>query len=88
MRLWAPFDHATRRTTIEIVIGDTVTFGHGIHFCLGAHVARQEFALVLAELARYPNYHLAGTPTRYFENGRHICLDSLPVIFDHPTKDV
>ncbi|NKX90886.1 cytochrome P450 [Nocardia coubleae] len=125
LRLWAPVDHGTRRTTTEVVIGDTVipegarvvlltgaanrdprrfddpdtfrlnrgpirhlTFGHGIHFCLGAHVARQEFALVLAELARYPNYHLAGTPTRYFENGRHICLDSLPVIFDHPTKDV
>ncbi|MFF0543798.1 cytochrome P450 [Nocardia thailandica] len=64
-----------------------LTFGHGIHFCLGAHVARQEFALVLTELARHPNYHLAGTPTRYFENGRHICLDSLPIRFDHSTKD-
>jgi cytochrome P450 len=59
-----------------------LTFGHGIHFCIGAHVARAEFRIVLDELARYPNYRLARDPRRYFENGRHICLDAVPVHFD------
>ncbi|MEV8374763.1 cytochrome P450 [Kribbella sp. NPDC056861] len=56
-----------------------LTFGHGIHFCLGARLARIEFAAVLRELARYPNYRVTTAPRRYFENGRHICLDQLQV---------
>ncbi|WP_250286819.1 MULTISPECIES: cytochrome P450 [unclassified Frankia] len=58
-----------------------LTFGQGAHFCIGAHHARTEFLAVLAELARHPNYRLTGQPRRYFENGRHICLDRLPVAF-------
>ncbi|MGW5049808.1 cytochrome P450 [Actinokineospora sp. NPDC004072] len=58
-----------------------LTFGQGIHFCLGAHLARLEFAAVLRELARHPNYHLTARPRRFYENGRHICLDRLPVTF-------
>lgn len=58
-----------------------LTFGHGIHFCLGAHLARAEFAQVLHELFRHPAFTLTEQPTRYFENGRHICLDRLPVRF-------
>ncbi|MER7536967.1 cytochrome P450 [Streptomyces sp. NPDC097704] len=58
-----------------------LTFGHGIHFCLGAHLAREEFAQVLHELLRHPEFTLTENPTRYFENGRHICLDRLPVRF-------
>ncbi|MFF0310716.1 cytochrome P450 [Streptosporangium sp. NPDC004379] len=58
-----------------------LTFGHGIHFCVGAHLARVEFLAVLRELARHPDYELAGETRRYYENGRHICLDRLPVRF-------
>ncbi|MEU2234952.1 cytochrome P450 [Streptomyces vietnamensis] len=58
-----------------------LTFGHGIHFCLGAHLARAEFTQVLHELLRHPVFTLTEDPTRYFENGRHICLDRLPVRF-------
>ncbi|PWW66771.1 cytochrome P450 [Actinokineospora spheciospongiae] len=59
-----------------------LTFGQGVHFCLGAHHARTEFLAVLDELARHGNYRLTAEPTRYFENGRHICVDRLPVEFD------
>lgn len=61
-----------------------LTFGHGVHFCMGAHLARAEFAQVLRELLRHPPFTLTARPTRYFENGRHICLDRLPVRF-HPS---
>ena len=58
-----------------------VTFGHGIHACLGARLARLEFLSVLRELARHPNYALTGPVRRYYEAGRHICIDQLPVRF-------
>lgn len=58
-----------------------VTFGHGIHACLGARLARLEFLAVLRELARHPNYALTGPVRRYYEAGRHICIDALPVRF-------
>ncbi|MEV4896714.1 cytochrome P450 [Nonomuraea sp. NPDC055795] len=61
-----------------------LTFGTGVHFCLGAHLARMEFAAVLGELARHPPFRLAGPVRRYYENGRHICLDQLPVTFAAP----
>jgi cytochrome P450 len=42
---------------------DHVAFGSGIHFCLGAHLARLEAALVLRELApRVEAIELAGEP--------------------------
>lgn len=59
-----------------------LTFGQGVHFCIGAHLARIEFAAVLRHLARHPNYRLTGPARRYFENGRHICIDTLPITFD------
>jgi len=58
-----------------------LTFGQGIHFCLGAHLARIEFLAVLRELAAHPNYSLTGPVRRSYENGRHICIDQLPVAF-------
>ncbi|GGL61378.1 hypothetical protein GCM10010129_01170 [Streptomyces fumigatiscleroticus] len=58
-----------------------LTFGQGIHFCIGAHMARIEFAAVLRELAGHPDYEPAGEVTRSYEAGRHVCLDALPVRF-------
>lgn len=40
-----------------------LTFGYGIHTCLGASLARMEIAIAIAELlAKMPNYELVGEP--------------------------
>ncbi|AVS92397.1 cytochrome [Paracidovorax avenae] len=42
-----------------------LSFGHGIHFCVGAQLARVEVAEGLSRLhARFPALSLAGTPVR------------------------
>jgi cytochrome P450/ubiquinone/menaquinone biosynthesis C-methylase UbiE len=47
-----------------------VGFGHGVHFCLGAHLARQEAAVAFeALLHRFPDLTLAVEPGD-LENGR------------------
>ncbi|MEV0564783.1 cytochrome P450 [Dactylosporangium sp. NPDC050588] len=58
-----------------------LSFGHGIHHCMGVHLARSEFAAVLDELAELPVFDLAGPSELHFENGRHIMYDRLPVRF-------
>ncbi len=40
-----------------------VSFGHGIHYCLGAPLARMEFEIALRGLlARFPDLELAEPP--------------------------
>jgi cytochrome P450 len=39
--------------------GSHLTFGHGIHYCIGASLAKMEIRLVLEELTRhYPSLRL------------------------------
>jgi cytochrome P450 len=56
-----------------------ITFGSGPHFCLGAHLARQQMRSMFTEvLWRMPELELAGDPVRLtsnFQNG----LKSLPI---------
>ena len=41
-----------------------LSFGHGVHFCLGASLARLELRIALPRLAaRFPRMTLAGRPT-------------------------
>ena len=58
---------------------DHLAFGHGPHFCLGAHLGRTQIqAIFAAALDRFATVELAGEPTRLrsnFQNG----LKHLPI---------
>ena len=56
-----------------------LSFGGGIHYCLGAPLSRMEAAIVLPELVRrFPDLQIAGTP-RWRRALRMRQLSSLPV---------
>ena len=55
------------RREIDLHLG----FGYGRHVCLGAHLARMESRIGLAEfLARYPEYEIEGTERMHSSNVR------------------
>jgi cytochrome P450 len=59
--------------------GQHMSFGNGIHHCLGSSLARTEAQIAIATLVRrFPDLELAGEPER---NGRVVLrgLESLPV---------
>jgi cytochrome P450 len=56
-----------------------VGFGHGVHFCLGANLARLEMRVMFDELlARYAGFEFAG-PEEWVENNRLFGLKRLPI---------
>ena len=57
-----------------------VAFGYGIHFCLGAALARLEGTLAIGTLAhRFPNLQLATDTPTWRANPTMRGLDALPV---------
>lgn len=70
------------RLNIERARNNHLTFGHGIHTCIGQYLARAEGAIALGTLLkRFPTLRLTGTPQwRDAMGGR--CLESLRVRFD------
>jgi hypothetical protein len=54
-------------------------FGHGVHFCLGANLARLELRILYeALLARFAAVELAGVP-EWTRSNKHTGLRHLPV---------
>jgi cytochrome P450 len=55
-------------------------FGHGVHHCLGANLARLEIRVVLTELlARVTSIELAG-PVEWTRSNKHTGIRQLPVV--------
>ena len=56
-----------------------LAFGHGVHFCLGANLARLEMRVVFEELLpAFAEYELAG-PVEWTRSNRHTGIRHLPV---------
>ena len=56
-----------------------LALGHGVHYCLGANLARLEMRVVFEELlSRFAGYELAGAP-EWTRSNRHTGLRHLPM---------
>jgi cytochrome P450 len=56
-----------------------LSFGHGAHFCLGAHLARMEIRVALSEALReFSDFSLDGEP-EWTRSNRHTGLRHLPL---------
>lgn len=59
-----------------------MAFGVGIHRCLGAHLARMMFQVMLEQvLRRLPDFELAGIPERFEDAGEVYAVRKLPIRF-------
>ena len=59
-----------------------VTFGYGVHFCVGAPLARLQMRIATEEvLRRLPDYQLCRPVKRAFSTGQVYGVETLPVVF-------
>ncbi|MFF7943478.1 cytochrome P450 [Nocardia gamkensis] len=64
-----------------------LSFGWGIHQCVGSAIARAELRILLETMCRYPPITLTGHPTfTSLEAGTHFGLRSLPLGFLPPSN--
>jgi len=55
--------------------------GHGVHVCIGAHVARLEGTVMLQELlARHPRYEVDDTDLRREGSEFHVSWAQMPIV--------
>ena len=58
-----------------------LTFGHGVHKCLGQHLSILEMTVVLEEmLDRFPDYQVVGDPRAMMVYGHHMAWPSIPAV--------
>ena len=67
------------RFVVSRVPNPHLSFGHGVHFCLGAHLARLEIRVALEEtFDRVESFELAGSPV-WTRSNRHTGIRHLPL---------
>ena len=77
------FEHPERLDISRTIKSRDVIFGHGIHRCLGAHLARMELQIVLETLLRrVKSLQLKSDQLQWKQNIVFRGLASLPVSFD------
>lgn len=59
-----------------------IAFGVGIHRCLGSHLAKVMFQVMISEiLTRMPDFELSGNPVRFEDAGEVFAMRRLPIKF-------
>ena len=56
-----------------------LAFGHGAHFCLGAHLARLEIRVALEEILRSVDSFTLAAPVQWTRSNRHTGIRHLPL---------
>jgi cytochrome P450 len=59
-----------------------LAFGHGSHFCLGAHLARLEIRVALEEVLRSISSFTLSGPMEWTRSNRHTGIRHLPLHLD------